>query len=112
MCIIAINVEEPITSQGALDELNCHQNPRGKSKFRISLCKRKSYQITDLEEIHSIFYQVRPVVSYIEVSPPKKPPTPKNIDDALGGPQRKFWKESLFIQYHSMHKEELLDNIS
>ena len=39
------------------------------------------------------------MVSHIEVSLPKKPPTPKNIGEALGGPQRKFWKEALFVQY-------------
>ena len=39
------------------------------------------------------------MVSHLEVRLPKKPPTPKNIGDALGGPQRKFWKESLFVQY-------------
>ena len=35
--IIAINGEEPITSQGALDELNRHQTPRGKYKVNISI---------------------------------------------------------------------------
>ena len=35
--IISINVEEHITYQGALDELNNHQTPRGKSKVNISL---------------------------------------------------------------------------
>ena len=34
--IIAINEEEPLTAQGVLNELNCHQNPRGKSKIKIS----------------------------------------------------------------------------
>ena len=51
MWIIAINGEEPITDKGALDELNSNQTPRGKSKIKISLCRRKSYQITDVEEI-------------------------------------------------------------
>ena len=88
MCIVAINGEEPITAQVVLDELNRHQTQRGKSKIKISLCRRKSYQRTDLEEILSRFYQVRPVVLHIEVCLPKKPPTPKNIGDALGGPQR------------------------
>ena len=27
------------------------------------------------------------------------PPTPKNIGDALSGPQRQFRKEALFVQY-------------
>ena len=43
VCIVAINVEEPITDQDILDELNRHQNPRGISKIKISLCRRKSY---------------------------------------------------------------------
>ena len=33
--IIAINGEDPITSQGVLDEINCHQTPCGRSKFNI-----------------------------------------------------------------------------
>ena len=74
--IVAINEEEPITAQGVIDELNLHQTPRGKSKIEISLCRRKSYQITYLEEIRSRFDQVRPVVSHLEVCLPKKPPTP------------------------------------
>ena len=49
--IIYINVESPITYQGALDEINLHQTPRGKSKVNISLCRRKIYQRTDIEEI-------------------------------------------------------------
>ena len=67
MWIIAINGEEPITAQGVLDELNRHQNPWGKSNIKISLCRRKSYQRIDLEEIRSRFDQVRPVVSYLVV---------------------------------------------
>ena len=96
MWIIDINIEETITAQGVLDELNCHQNPQGKSKIKISLCRRNYYQMTDLEEIHSRFDQVRPVVSHLEVHLPKKLPTPKNIGEALGGPQRKLFKEALF----------------
>ena len=46
--IVAINGEEPITAQGVLNELNRHQTPRGKSNIKISLCRRKSYQRTDL----------------------------------------------------------------
>ena len=38
VCIININGEEPITYQGALDELNHYQIPCGKSKANISLC--------------------------------------------------------------------------
>ena len=90
--IVAIHGEEPIKDQGVLDELNCHQTPRGKSNIKISLCRRKSYQRTDLEDIRSIFDQVRPVFSHLEVHLPNKPPTPDNIGDALGGPQRQFKK--------------------
>ena len=86
--IISINVEEPITYQGAFGEIKRHQNPRGNSKFNISLCKRKPYNITDLEEIPSRFDQVRPVVSNIEFCLPNKHPTPNNISECLKGPQR------------------------
>ena len=110
MWIVAINGEEHITSKGVLDELNRHQTPREKSKIKILLCRRKSYQRTDLEEICSRFDQVRPVVSHLEVRLPKKPPTPKNIGDALGGPQRQFWKESLFIQYDKKKNVSLLSD--
>ena len=75
--IIYINGEEPIIAQGVLAELNHHQNPRGKSKIKISLHRRKRYQRTDLEEIRSIFDQVRPVVSHLEFRLPKKHPTQK-----------------------------------
>ena len=81
MCIIVINVEEPITYQGAFYKPNRHQTPCGKSKVNISLCISNSYQITDLEDIHSKFDQVRPVVSHLEVSLTNKPPTPKNIGE-------------------------------
>ena len=97
MWIVAINGEEPITAQGVLDELNHHQTQRGKSNIKISLCGRKRYQRTDLEVICSRFDQVRPVVPYLELILPNKPPTTKNIGDALGYPQRKFWKEALLL---------------
>ena len=84
MWILAINGEEPITAQCVLDELNRHQTSRGKSNIKISLFRRKGYQRTDLEEIRSRFYQVRTLVSHLEVRLPKKPPTPNNIGDALG----------------------------
>ena len=97
MWIAAINREETIKAQGVLDELNRHQTPRGKSKINISLCRRKSFQRTDIEEIRSRFDQFRPVVSNLEVCLPKKLSTPNNIGDALGGPQRQFCKESVFF---------------
>ena len=99
MWIISINGEEPITAQGVLDEINCHQTPPGKSKIKVSPCRRKSYQRTYLEDICSIFDQVRPVVSHLEVRTPKKPPTPKNIGEGLKVPHRKLCKEALFFQY-------------
>ena len=97
MWIIDINGEEPVTDQGVLNEPNSHQTPRGKSNIKISLCRRKSYQRTDLEGIRSGFDQVRPVASHLEVCLPRKPPTPKNIDEGLSGTKRQFWKESLLF---------------
>ena len=48
------------------------------------------------------------MISHIEVRLPKKHPTPKNISDALGGPQRQFWKEALFVQYDKKTNVSLL----
>ena len=50
------------------------------------------------------------MVSHLEVRFPKKPPTPNNIGDALGGPQRKFWKEALFVQYDKNKNFSLLSD--
>ena len=77
--IIYINGGEPIIDQGTLDELNLHQNNCVKYKVNISLCRRKIYQITYIEYICSIFDQVRPVFSHIEVRLPNKPPTPRKL---------------------------------
>ena len=46
--IVAFNGEDPITAQGALDELNCYKTPRGKFKVKISMCTNNSYQRTYL----------------------------------------------------------------
>ena len=46
----------------------------------------------DLEEIRSIFDQVRPMVSHPEVCLLYKTLTSKNIGEAIKGPQRQFWK--------------------
>ena len=97
-----------ITDQGEIYELNCHQTPRGKSKVKISLCRRKSYQIKYLEEICSIFGQVKPVVSHIEVCLPKKHTTPKNIGESLKVTQRKLWKEDLFVEYDKNQNVSLI----
>ena len=86
--IIAINGEYPITTQGTLDELQRHHNQRGKYKVNISLLRRKRYHMTHLERIWTIFDQIRPVVSHIEVSIPEKPLTPNNIGEAIKFPQR------------------------
>ena len=94
MWIIAIHLEEPITAQGAPDELNIHQTPLVKSKIKISLCRRKSYHITDLEDIRSRFDHVRPVVSHTEVCLPKKHQIPKNAGEVLRGPHIKSCKEA------------------
>ena len=72
--IIYINIEEPITAQGALDEINQHQNAFGESKVKISLIRRNNYQRTYIEDICAIFDQVRPVVSHLGVPPPPKKP--------------------------------------
>ena len=90
--IIDTNRKIPIKTQGALDELNQYQTTGLKTKVRISLCRRKRYQRTDIEEIFYRFDQVRSVVSHLEVSFPKKPTTPKNICEGLKVPQRQWWK--------------------
>ena len=110
MGIIYINGEESITSQGSLDKINHHQTPRRKSKVNISLWRRKSYQIIDLEEIYSRFYQVRSVVSHLSVCLPKKPPTPNNIGKALIIPQRQLQKEVLFVKYDKNKNVSLISD--
>ena len=108
VCIIATNGEEPITSQGVLDELNCHQTTRAKSNIKINICIRKIYQITDLEDTRPRFDQVRPVVSHLEVRLPNKPPRPKKIGEGLSVPHKQFWKEDLFVQYNKNRNFSLI----
>ena len=108
MWIIDINGEEEITYQGALDELHHHQTQCGESKVNISLWRRKRYQSTYLEDIWSRFYQVRPLVSHLVVRLPDKPISPNNVDEALKGPQRQFWKEYLFVQFNKNKNVNLL----
>ena len=100
MCISDINGEDTIIDQGALDEINHHQNPSEKYKFKIIVCIRKSYQRTDIEKIHSKLHQVRPVVSHLGVLLPEKPLIPNNIGQALKGNLRQLQKEHSFVQYH------------
>ena len=90
MWIISINGEEPITSQGALDQLHCHKNPRRKSKVKISLYRSKICHRTELEENLSIFDQFIPVVSHTEVILPNKTPIPNNIGEGVKVSERKF----------------------
>ena len=85
-----------------------HQTKRGKYKVNIILCRSKRYQRKDLEDIWFIFDQFRPVVSHLEVSLSEKPLTPKYIGEDLKGPQRKFWKEDLFLQYEKSKNAILL----
>ena len=99
MWIVDINGEERTIAQGTLKELNRHQNPRVKSKLNISIWRSKSYHRVYLEYIRSIFDQVRPIASYLEVHIPEKPLAPKNIGEGLKGPQIQFWKEDVFLKY-------------
>ena len=48
------------------------------------------------------------MVSNLEVRLPKKAHTLNNIGDALGGPQRQFWKEALFVQFDKNKNVSLL----
>ena len=82
-------MEEPIISQGALDELQYHHTPGGNSKVKISLYIRKSYQGIYLEEIRSISDQVRPVVYHLDFFLPERLLTEKKIVEALKGSQIK-----------------------
>ena len=59
----------------------------------------KSYQRTDIEEIHYTFYQVRPLVSHLEVFLSEITPTPNNIAEALKDPEKQLCKEALYLQY-------------
>ena len=55
VCTIAIDGEEIITAQGALDKIHHNQTQWGKYKLNISIYRSNSYQRTDIEEIRSIF---------------------------------------------------------
>ena len=106
--VIDINREETITSQSAIDEFQHHQTPGGKYKVKISLQRRKIYNRKDLEDIQYRFGQSKPVVSHLEFRLPDKPITPKNIDEALKCPHRKFYKEALFVKYDKNKKIGIL----
>ena len=93
---------------GVIDELSLRQTPRGKPKVKISICRKKSYQRTDIEYIISRFDQVRPVVLHLEVCLQKKPHKPNNIGEGSKVPQRQLWKEDLFVQYEKNKNFSLL----
>ena len=50
------------------------------------------------------------MVSHIEVHLPKKPPTPNNIGGGLKVPQRKLWKEVLFVHYNKNKNPSLISD--
>ena len=106
--IIDINGKDPIIYQVAIDELHHHYNQCGKCKVNISLCRRKSYEKTYIKYIWSIFDQVRPVFSHLEVSLPGKTIAAKNIDKDLKGPQIQFCKETLFLKCEKNKNVSLL----
>ena len=95
--IVAINGEDTITEQVTLDEIQKHKTQSVKYKFNISIFIRKSYQMTDLEWIWSMFDQVIPVVSHIEVNLPEKHIAPNNIGEAIKVTRKQIWKEALFV---------------
>ena len=70
VCTIDINREECITEKGSLYELQRYQTQPIKSKVNISLLPSKIYLNTYLEELWTIFDQIRPVVSHIQVCLP------------------------------------------
>ena len=48
------------------------------------------------------------MVSHLEVCLPNKPPKPKNIGEDSKVPQRKLWKEALFMKYEKNKNASLL----
>ena len=91
-CIIYINGEESITAHVALDKIQHHTTPHGKSKVNVRLFRRKSYHSKVLEEIQYRFDQFIPMVSHIDVHLPNKPLSLKRIGEALKGTQRPLRK--------------------
>ena len=94
------------------NELQYYQTQSGKSKIKISLCQNKIYQRTDLEGIRTIFDQVLPLVSHIEVYLPEKKLNLNNIGESLKDPQHQLQKEFLFVNYDNKENVKLiLDSI-
>ena len=56
------------------------------------------------------FDKLIPVVSHIEVSLQYKYTTPNNFGEALKGPQRKLWKEALFLKYENNKNDNILSD--
>ena len=90
--ILSINEEGHIKVKGVLDEIHSYKTQHCKSKFRLGLCRNKSYQRTDIEKIRPIFDQVWPSFSNLEFHLTEKPLTPNNIVEAFKGPLRQLWK--------------------
>ena len=106
--IISIYVQEPITNKGALSGLQHYQTKQGKYKAKIFLCRRKIYQLTDIETLWSRLYRTRPVVSHLEVILPQKHKVPKIIVEAIKVTQFQLWKEALFVKYYKKNNVNIL----
>ena len=81
--VLKMDGEEPITAKCAPEDIRLHQNNKWKLNFWILIFEWKCSQRTNLEDIGSLFHQIRPIVSHLEVRLPQKPKFPKNIGDAL-----------------------------
>ena len=79
VCIIYNNGEDPIPAKGSLGKLQCYHTQCENSESKISLYRKKIYQFTNIEEPRSIFDQIRPVISNLEVSLLEKPKPPKKV---------------------------------
>ena len=73
--------------------------------------KKEELSEKNIEDIRSRFDQVISVVSHIEVHILKKTLTQKNISEGLKVPQRKLWKEALFVQYDKNENSRLLSDL-
>ena len=100
VCIIAINGDKTVITKGLIDEIQRYHTQHSNKKLNIRLCSRNSYQCTDIEELWSIFDQIRPVVSHLEVNLPEKPKVHNKIGETIKVSQSKLWKETLFVQYN------------
>ena len=77
--IIPINWEEPITDQGALNEINHHEKSMWEIQGQYQSMNNKDLTEDRYWRYFYIFDQARPVVSQIEVRLPKEALSPKNL---------------------------------